>query len=91
MSESNSSEQMSTESSRQMACCSAEGTCSSGADDDRSDRMLLRVVMWRLRYSGTDVCRVLYYVHCWVISMTNGTIYTLRVEAMLPKVVEKRV
>jgi len=36
-----------------------KGTSSSGADDDRSDRVLLRVVMWRLRYSGTDVCRVL--------------------------------
>ena len=35
-----------------------KGTCSSGADDDRSDRVLLRVVMWWLRYSGTDVCRV---------------------------------
>ena len=30
----------------------------SGADDDRSDRMLLRVVMWRLRYSGTDAVLV---------------------------------
>jgi len=30
------------------------GTCSSGADDDRNDRVLLRVVMCRLRYSGTD-------------------------------------
>ena len=29
------------------------GTCSSGADDDRNDRVLLRVVMCRLRYSGT--------------------------------------
>ena len=36
-----------------------KGTSSSGADDDRSDRVLLRVVMWRLRYSGTDVYRVL--------------------------------
>ena len=26
------------------------------ADDDRNDRVLLRVVMCRLRYSGTDVC-----------------------------------
>ena len=33
------------------------GTCSSGADDDRNDRVLLRVVMCRLRYSGTNVCR----------------------------------
>ena len=31
------------------------GTCSSGADDNRNDRVLLRVVMRRLRYSGTDV------------------------------------
>ena len=31
------------------------GTCSSGADDDRNDRVLLRVVICRLRYSGTDV------------------------------------
>ena len=31
------------------------GTCSSGVDDDRNDRVLLRVVMCRLRYSGTDV------------------------------------
>jgi len=31
------------------------GTCSSGTDDDRNDRLLLRVVMRRLRYSGTDV------------------------------------
>ena len=30
-------------------------TCSSGADDDRNDRVLLRVVICRLRYSGTDV------------------------------------
>ena len=29
------------------------GTCSSGADDDRNDHVLLRVVMCRLRYSGT--------------------------------------
>ena len=38
-----------------------KGTSSSGADDDRSDFVLLRVVMWRLRikYSGTDICRVL--------------------------------
>jgi len=28
-----------------------KGTCSSGADNDRSDRVLLRVVMWRLRCS----------------------------------------
>ena len=33
------------------------GTCSSGADDDRNDRVLLRVVICRLRYSGTDVWR----------------------------------
>jgi len=31
------------------------GTCISGADDDRNDRVLLRVVMCRLRYFGTDV------------------------------------
>ena len=31
------------------------GTCSSGADDDRNDRVLLRVVICRLRYSGTVV------------------------------------
>jgi len=31
------------------------GTCSSGADDNRNERVLLRVVMSRLRYSGTDV------------------------------------
>jgi len=30
-------------------------TCSSGADDDRNVRVLLRVVMCRLRYPGTDV------------------------------------
>jgi len=29
------------------------GTCSSGADDDRNDRVLLRVVMCRLRYSDS--------------------------------------
>jgi len=34
-------------------------TCSGGADDDRSDCMLLCVVMWQLRYSDIDVCRVL--------------------------------
>jgi len=28
------------------------GSCSDGADDDRNDRVLLRVVMCRLRYSG---------------------------------------
>ena len=31
-------------------------TCSSAADDDCSNLVLLRVVMWRLRYSGADVC-----------------------------------
>ena len=40
--------------------CKGKAACASGADDDRSDHVLLRVVMWQLRYSGTDVCRVLY-------------------------------
>jgi len=56
MSESHSSEQMLGDSSRDDAAMQMErlskdvrlkGTCNSGADDDRSDRVLLRVVILR--------------------------------------------
>ena len=68
MSKSHSSEQMLAEFQTDGAAVLKErlakdvhlkGTSSSGADDDRSDRVLLRVMMWRLRYSGTDVCHFL--------------------------------
>jgi len=36
---------------------SLKGTCSSGADDDCSDHVGLRVVMCQLRYSVTDIRR----------------------------------
>ena len=69
MPESRSSEQMLAEFQTDGAAVQKErlpkdvrlrGTSSSGADDDRSDRVLLRVVMWRLRYSGTMLNKCLY-------------------------------
>ena len=59
------------------------GTCSSGADDDRNDRvLLLRVVMCRLRYSGTENIEKIMSTHLGRVSTFRRVIHLGRFDCI---------